>query len=89
MIEYATILFDPAAFNVNTEEFKAYSELYSKTIIEHGKEIVDCIKSWDNGESEYKKRIEILDRILTYQGLLSDENNRRLIAESVLKYYKF
>ncbi|MBD5251068.1 MAG: hypothetical protein HDS56_07835 [Barnesiella sp.] len=89
VIEYATILFDPAAFNVNTEEFKAYSELYSKTIIEHGKEIVDCIKSWDNGESEYKKRIEILDRILTYQGLLSDENNRRLIAESVLKYYKF
>lgn len=89
VIEYATILFDPAAFNVNTEEFKAYSELYSKTIIEHGKEIVDCIKSWDNGESEYKKRIEILERILTYQRLLSDKNNRRLVAESVLKYYKF
>lgn len=89
VLEYATILFDPTAFNVNTQEFKDYSELYSKTIIEHGKEIVDCIKSWDNGESEYKKRIEILDRILTYQGLLSDENNRRLIAESVLKYYKF
>ncbi|MDE6417224.1 MAG: hypothetical protein K2K68_09415 [Duncaniella sp.] len=89
VIEYATILFDPAAFNVNTDEFKAYSELYTETIIAHKDDILKCIKNWDNGEHDRGKHIEILDKILTYQGLLSDENNRRLVAKSVLDYYKF
>ncbi|MDE6485649.1 MAG: hypothetical protein K2L14_09700 [Duncaniella sp.] len=88
VIEYATILFDPAAFEVNTEEFKAYSELYTETIIAHKDDILKCIKNWDNGEHYRGKHIEILDKILTYQGLLSDKNNRRLVAKSVLDYYK-
>ncbi|MDE5784937.1 MAG: hypothetical protein K2H98_00235 [Duncaniella sp.] len=88
-LEFATILFDPAAFKVNTEEFKAYSELYSETIIARQDDILKCIRSWDNGKHDRGKRIVILDKLLTYQELLSDKNNRQLVDASVLDYYKF
>lgn len=90
ILEYATILFNPAAFNVNTDKFKAYTELYSGTIIAHKGDIIDCIVRWDKDNGTYNrgKRIEILDKILTYQELLSDKNNRRLVAEGVLDYYR-
>lgn len=87
---FGTILFDPTAFEVNTEEFKAYTELYSKTIIEHAGEILECIEKWSASKSmpDRNKKIEVLGKVLTYQDLFADEHNRALLSKRVEEFYK-
>lgn len=85
---YGTILFDPAEFHVNTSEFQAYSELYRNTIINHGDKILECIVKWNDGNTVKDKKIEILNNILTYQDIFSNNHNRILLNKKVSDFYK-
>lgn len=86
VIQYATILFDPAKFGVNKYEYKAYRDLYHNTIISHRDAILDCIIDWNKGENN--KTIQILSTILTYQELFSDEHNKQLLSAPVQEFYR-
>ena len=88
VIEYATILFDPKEFEVNIQEFKAYSNLYNNTIIAHGDKILECIARWSNDAYPKYKKIEVLKKILTYQELFSNKHNRPLLIKAVSDFYK-